>query len=543
MTVKNDCACEAVRKGDAAATRRVLSQLLPTAPWPCDTDGHTPLHWAAMADSGALLVLVLSYVNVSRPVDVRSTADSQAGQTPLHWACVGGHVDAVRTLLARGADPSIGDGKGYSAATHVVHYGRVDLLHLLLTKSPGLVSMMDTEGHSLLQWAAYYDHFPIVSYLLAVWQVDTEAVDKTGMTALHRAAQRDNATVLEALLRAGADCSVRNVMGKSPADLAMEGSRVACLLRVWGEGVLTTQQPVHSRHSAPKYGFVLFYYILCAGSYLRYRAELIRGLPVGFGMNLLLHVCLIMSLGSHLVATFADPGEIPKGNADTLVSYIEKVLADGTSEASLVPSAFCFTCLTPRPPRSKHSRERDRCVRVFDHECPWVNNTVGLYTHKPLLLLVFSTAVAEWLFIDAMIVSLHRNPAVSSLWSCFMRSPIICSLILVHSAISLFCVMLFVTHVRLILRGQTTYEHLTATREKLMTVSYDLGPWRNLTNFLTSTGPGTGKSMTSLSAVSLREVVLSTGEGFSEKGVIRDLRSQRTDTSANGTAIEHTAAK
>lgn len=531
MTNKEASLCAAVREGDVSTVRTFLEELPSTAPWPRDEQGHTPLHWASMLESSTLLLQVLSCVNANRPIDVRSSADAQAGQTPLHWACVSGRVQSVQLLLERGADPAALDEKGYSAATHVVHYGRVDLLHIILQKSPALVSVADEEGHTLLQWAAYYDHTPVVAYLLAVRGVDPDAGDQTGMTALHRAAQRDRFGVAETLLRNSADTSCKNASGKTPADLACAGSRTAHLLGLWGKGILTTRQPVPSRHALPKYGLVLFYYSLVIASYLKYYSELIRGDMFGLGWNIVFHISLLVSVASHVRATFADPGDIPKGTAEDLLLFIEDVLARGTSEVALVPSAYCYTCLSPRPPRSKHSRERDRCVKLFDHECPWVNNTVGLYTHKALLLLVFSTAIVEWLFIDAMILGLIANPAVSSLLEAFSEKPLTCLLVLIHAMVSVFCVMLFATHIRLVLRGRTTYEHLVAVRDKITTNPYDFGMWKNFTSFLTSTGPGTGRLPLPISASTLQEIVLSNGEGAKSKSVFSsNAYSQRKTT-------------
>ncbi|CBH18292.1 palmitoyl acyltransferase 5, putative [Trypanosoma equiperdum] len=46
----------------------------------------------------------------------------------------------------------------------------------------------------------------------------------------------------------------------------------------------------------------------------------------------------------------------------------------------------CPTCNVPRPSRSKHCRMCNRCVRRYDHHCPWINNDVAEGNHRWFLL-------------------------------------------------------------------------------------------------------------------------------------------------------------
>lgn len=459
-----------------------------------------------------MLSLVLQYINNTRPIDVRAIAAPQRDQTPLHWACVGGRLRNVLALLDSGADWNVVDGKGFTAVVHAVHYGRVDVVHVLVRKGGRrVVEVVDYEGHGVLEWAAYYGHVGVAVYLLRVCGVRVDEEYDGGMTALHRAAISEHLAVVDVLLRAGADVRKRNGEGKRAEEVATD-PKVKGLLQTWRMGVMNQERPVGKRASVRKYGLVLFYYAVLVASYLKMWGFLRERGGMTVGMGFVFHAAVLISVVSHLRATFGDPGDVQQGDEEGFVRYIERVIEDDTSEGALGPSTFCYICLAPRPPRSKHSRERDRCVRMFDHECPWVNNTVGLYTYKMSLLLAASTAFSEWFFIYVIMRSLVDDAGFLKLGEIFVERPLVCFLLVVHFFISGFCVMLLLTHIRLVLKGQTTFEYLTARKESSVANPYDMGVWKNLTAFLTSTGPGTEHVIPRPSLYNLREVVLSTGQ-------------------------------
>ena len=59
---------------------------------------------------------------------------------------------------------------------------------------------------------------------------------------------------------------------------------------------------------------------------------------------------------------------------------------------------LCHSCHIVRPTRSKHCRVLNKCILLFDHHCPFVGTTIGLYNYRYFYAFVFFFAFTDILF-------------------------------------------------------------------------------------------------------------------------------------------------
>jgi ankyrin repeat protein len=140
-----------------------------------------------------------------------------AGTTPLMRAAKNGDSEAMKVLLAAGADPSMAQPNGTTVLMLAAGVGR------------GL-------GVFAKDYGTEADLLGAVELLLDK-KVNVNAATNNGMTALHFAAQAGLDTVVAALAKAGATLDAKDKNGRTPVDVA---------LGVGGRGRAGGPPPIHT---------------------------------------------------------------------------------------------------------------------------------------------------------------------------------------------------------------------------------------------------------------------------------------------------------
>ena len=178
----------------------------------------------ALAGASCLAVL-LALAPVSAAVDA-----------PVADAAMRQDLEAVRGLIARGADPDAAHGDGMTALHWAAQHGDVEIIALLTGAGADVGGRTRLGGHTPLHVASRSARAAAVRALLAAG-ADAGAVTSTGATALHFASGSGSAAAVSALLDGGADVDAREpVWGQTPLMFAAARARTEAIVVLLARG-------------------------------------------------------------------------------------------------------------------------------------------------------------------------------------------------------------------------------------------------------------------------------------------------------------------
>ena len=123
-------------------------------------------------------------------VDSRNTK----GRTPLMNAALNGNVQAVKSMIKRGADPSLTDYIGWNMLHYAAEGGDTDIISLIHTHLPNIESKTG-EGYTPLMVAAFTGKLHAVKWFLEKGAT-VACEDKRGWNTLHHAAEGGDTDII-----------------------------------------------------------------------------------------------------------------------------------------------------------------------------------------------------------------------------------------------------------------------------------------------------------------------------------------------------------
>lgn len=156
----------------------------------------------------------------------RNVNQKDPNRAPLHWAVIGNKREAVRALLAAGADINVQDKWSRTPLWIAAAAGLHALVDILLAHGAD-PNACDYHGCRVLHvavdenWGRKHDNRLVVKSLVEHMDIKIDIGEiETGRTALHIATCTGNMEVVKVLVNAGADPERRDNRGLTPLELA-----------------------------------------------------------------------------------------------------------------------------------------------------------------------------------------------------------------------------------------------------------------------------------------------------------------------------------
>ena len=146
-----------------------------------------------------------SLVNDVRDID---------GATALWVATQCGHLETVKQLLEKQADPNQTDSRWYTPLHLAAMKGHSEIARLLLTEGAE-PNPLSGDGYAPLHLAVLNGHPEVTRLLLGASGIETSAFSANGETALHLAARGQQTDIIQLLLVSGADFQVKDIQGNT----------------------------------------------------------------------------------------------------------------------------------------------------------------------------------------------------------------------------------------------------------------------------------------------------------------------------------------
>jgi cytohesin len=189
-----------------------------------DSDGRTPLHYAATADVGEFLIANGAKIHPEdkdgkTPLHTTAAAGfkdavelliknganvnaNKSGDTPLSWAIWRNHKEVIRSLVLHGADVNFTPEDDYPPLHYAVWNGDRDLVKLLVNKGAN-VNSTGNDDWTLLHYLVWDDDRELIELLLA-HGARLNVKDSRGRTEFRIAASRGHRDLVKFLVSNGA---------------------------------------------------------------------------------------------------------------------------------------------------------------------------------------------------------------------------------------------------------------------------------------------------------------------------------------------------
>ncbi|RGP73642.1 26s proteasome non-atpase regulatory subunit 10 [Fusarium longipes] len=174
-----------------------------------DDDGRYPIHWAASSNNLEIVQLLAG----------QRSFDDASGWSPLMIsASVPDNEAVLKHIISKDADVNLKNSTGQTALHFVASKKNLDIARILIENGAS-ARVRDRRGQYPLHRAAAVGSVPMVNLLLKN-RSPLNPTDNDGYTPLHHAIAEGHGDTAVALLKEGADFTLKNSADELALDLA-----------------------------------------------------------------------------------------------------------------------------------------------------------------------------------------------------------------------------------------------------------------------------------------------------------------------------------
>lgn len=194
-----------------------------------DTDGRTPLHWAASFQNIKLVEMLLNPSQFAKNtaekkivVDLDDYADD-SGWTPFHIAASTGNFEIFKIMATHdpAPDANLQTSSGQTCLHYAVSKNGYQIVEYLLKQMKASTRVKDSKSQLPLHRAAAIGSEKMVQMLVETGKSPLNTIDAFGMSPLHHALAEGHADVALQLVKYGADWQQTTADGESAFDVAL----------------------------------------------------------------------------------------------------------------------------------------------------------------------------------------------------------------------------------------------------------------------------------------------------------------------------------
>lgn len=231
--------------GRADMVRAILEIIPPE--YSAGPEKHEAMRMAAGRGRREVVNLLLDQGTEVGPLDLsypfrQQFGESESFATPLHAAANNGHLDVVKLLLERGADPNMKNDVEDTALQLAAFNGQFSIVVQLINEHADLEAY-NKFRLTPLHRATVNGHDDVVNYIIRRG-VNINARDVNDWTPLHWAARDRQMMVVKALVDHGADVNIQSKLGWTPLTLAFKCGSIEIVTFLLQNGA--TLQPTYS---------------------------------------------------------------------------------------------------------------------------------------------------------------------------------------------------------------------------------------------------------------------------------------------------------